>query len=50
MVEKNLRKEKAKRNRVMFEGRLCTLTYRSKKYPDRQETRRNTKILSEQFR
>ena len=50
MVEKNLKKENAKKYRVVFEGRLCTVEYRSKKHPERQENKEKTRRLLEQYR
>ena len=45
MVEKNMSKERAKRNRVTFEGRLCTVVYKSKKHPSRWDTKKDTRNL-----
>ena len=50
MLEKNLKKEKAKRNRVMFEGRFCTITHKSKKHPERQDMKKAFRILVDQYK
>ena len=39
MVDKNVKKAKAKRNRVWFDTRLGTISFASKKHPERQKTK-----------
>ena len=39
MIEKNLKKENAKKYRVVFEGRLCTIEHKSKKHPERSDVK-----------
>lgn len=46
MLEKNLRKENAKKYRVQFEGRLCTVEYKSKKHPERGDVKKQTRFLA----
>ena len=46
MVEKNMRKKNAKKYRVIFEGRLCTVSHKSKKHPERCEIKSDMKNLA----
>ena len=40
MIQKNVKKENAKKYRVFFEGRLCTVEHKSRKHPERADVKR----------
>jgi len=41
MLEKNIKKTEAKKYRVVFDGRLCTVTHKSKKHPERMDVKKH---------
>lgn len=49
MVEKNMKKEAAKKYRVVFTGRLCTVTHKSIKHPQRWEIKKATRNMAAMY-
>lgn len=49
MLEKNIKKQKAKQNRAFFEGNLGTITHKDDRHPDRNTIKQATRKSIEDY-
>ena len=49
MIAKNLKKLNAKKYRVCFDGRLCTVEHKSVKHPERADLKRQSRRMLKDY-